>query len=266
VPHLTLPGGDQLFYETQGAGQPLLLVPGLSGTAGFYDRVLPALATRFRVILHDHRGCGRSSLARIEYSVEQMAGDVLALMDHLGIERAHLIGHSTGGAIGQTLALDHPQRLDRLVLSATWAKADAYFMALFDQRSEVLRRLGPGAYTRSSSLFLHPPFWVRDHPEVATVSDEEAARRIPDPEIVLRRIAAIQRFDRRDELHRIRTPTLVIAAGDDMVTPAYFSEEIGRLIRGAETVILPDGGHFYPNVRPEITVAHLLRFLDAAQA
>ena len=230
MPVLTLEDGGQLHYEVHGSGPPLFLVPGLGGLGSFWQPHMAALAERFTVVLHDHRGTGQSSLERIDFSVGQMAGDVLELMDHLGIGRTHLVGHSTGGAIGQTIALDAPDRLERLVLGATWASADSYFRLLFESRAEILRGLGPGAYQRASALFLWPPFWVRDHPEVGAVDDAEAERRIPDPELVLRRIAAIQRFDRRAELCRITTPTLVIGARDDNVTPAYLSEDIARLI------------------------------------
>jgi aminoacrylate hydrolase len=246
MPLLTLEDGGHLYYEVHGSGPPLLLVPGLGGLGSFWQPHVAPLTEKFTVVLHDHRGAGQSSLERIDFSVEQMAGDVLQLMDHLGVERAHLVGHSTGGAIGQTIALDAPGRLQSLVLSATWPRADSYFRLLFDSRAELLRGLGPGAYQRARALFLWPSFWVRDHPEVAAIDDAEAARRIPDPELVLRCIAAIQRFDRRAHLHRITIPTLVIGARDDNVTPAYLSEDIGRLIPQAETVILPQGGHFFP--------------------
>ncbi len=260
---LELPGGDRLWYEVRGQGPPLLLVPGLAGLSDFFAPHVEPLARRFTVILHDHRGCGRSSPARIEYSVEQMAGDVVALLDHLRIDRAHLVGHSTGGAIGQTLAIDRPERIDRLVLCATWTAADGWFRLLFQNRKEILEGLGPGAYARISALFLNAPFWIRLHPEIAAVSDEEARRRIRDPEILLRRIKAILAFDRRADLHRIRAPTLVMGARDDMVTPAYFSEELGRAIPGAETVNLPDGGHFFPVAREAAFRRHLLDFLGA---
>lgn len=261
MPTLTLADGDHLYYEVHGSGPPLLLVPGLGGVATFWDPQVPALAERFTVVLHDHRGTGRSSLSRIAYSVEQMAGDVLALLDHLGIERPHYIGHSTGGAIGQTLALDRPERIDRLVLSATWPKADPYFRLLFRSRAEALRLGGPGAYARLSALSLKPSWWLRDHPGEADISDADAARQIPDPEILLRRIDAITRFDRRADLPRIAHPTLVIAARDDAVTPAYFSEDIGRLIPNAETVILPQGGHFFPVIRADGFRRIVLEFL-----
>src|SRR5678815_618824 len=96
-------GGDDLYYEAHGDGPPLMLVSGLNGVASFWAKQVPVLAKSFRVILHDHRGTGQSTHSRMSYSVDQMATDVLALMDALHVESAHLAGHSTGGAIGQTL-------------------------------------------------------------------------------------------------------------------------------------------------------------------
>ena len=83
---------------------------------------LPRLARRFRVVVHDHRGSGQSTMSRISYSAEQMAEDVLGLMDQLAIERAHFVGHSMGGAIGQVLAIERPKRLRRLVISSSWTR------------------------------------------------------------------------------------------------------------------------------------------------
>ncbi len=103
----TLPDGDRLYYEVHGAGPPLLLVSGLSGLGSFWSVHVPVLARRYTVVVHDHRGIGRSSPSRVVASIDQMADDVRALADHLGIDRAHLIGHSAGGAIGQTLAVAH---------------------------------------------------------------------------------------------------------------------------------------------------------------
>jgi aminoacrylate hydrolase len=258
---LALPSGHDLHYEVHGQGPPLLLVSGLGGAATFWQVHVPTLAERFTVVLHDHLGTGRSSRPRIDYSVEQMAGDVLALMDHLDLRRAHYVGHSTGGAIGQTLALDHPEHIEKLVLSASWPAADAFFRLLFDARGETLRRLGPRAYLRASALALMPPRWLRDHPAEHEIDDDAAAQTIPDPEIVLRRIGAILRFGRRAELHRITAATLVVGARDDAVTPAYFSEELGRLIPDATTIILPEGGHFFPRIHPERFRRVLLDFL-----
>lgn len=248
---LTLSDGERLHYEVRGAGPPLLLVSGLNGVASFWAPHVEPLAARFTVVLHDHRGTGRSSPSRIDYSVGQMADDLVQLMDHLGIARAHLIGHSTGGAIGQTLALDRPERIDRLVLSATWTAADAYFRRLFEVRGETLRASGPAAYVRANALFMRPPPWTRDHAAALGAEEEVATAGFPPPEVMLSRIAAILGFDRRAELGRIAAPTLVVAARDDIVTPLYYSEELAERIPGAELLVLEDGGHFYPVVRAE---------------
>ena len=259
----TLSDGESLYYEVHGQGPALLLVSGLNGVASFWTPHVPALAERYTVVLHDHRGTGQSSPSRIEYSVEQMADDVVQLMDHLAIDAAHLVGHSTGGAIGQTLAVDRPERIDRLVLSATWTAADAYFRRLFKMRSEMLRAGGPEAYVRANALFMLPAAWTRDHEAEQAAADAAALAGFPPPEVMLSRIEAIVRFDRRADLPRIAAPTLVIGAQDDMVTPAYFSEELGQRIPGAQTVILPQGGHFFPVSAAEDFRRNVIEFLGA---
>ncbi len=260
----TLPDGDRLYYEVHGDGPPLLLVSGLSGLGSFWSVHVPVLARRYTVVVHDHRGIGRSSPSRVVASIDQMADDVRALADHLGIDRGHLIGHSAGGAIGQTLAVTHPERLNRLVLSATWTAADPYFRRLFEVRSGILQQ-GAAAYARANALFFWPSWWTRDNLVDCEADDRQAAEQMPSPEIMLSRIEAILRFDRRTDLPRITAPTMVIAARDDVVTPPYYSEELGRLIPGAETVILAQGGHFFPRVFPDAYRETVLNFLQREQ-
>lgn len=150
--------------------------------------------------------------------------------------------------MGQVLAIEHAGRIDRLVLSATWAKTDAFFRRLFEVRSLMLNGLGPAAYLKSSALALNSPSWVRDHDADLAAAEAKAAETIPVPEIVLSRIAAIVAHDRRAELQKVTARTLAICARDDTVTPLYFTEELVRLIPGARAYVLPDGGHAYPNV------------------
>ena len=248
MPNIKLRDGAELYYETHGEGPPLFLVAGLGGDGRFWGDNVAALAGKFTVVVHDHRGTGRSTLSRIDYSVGQMADDALQLIEALGYDKVYWCGHSTGGAMGQVLAIEHPARIDRLVLSATWAKTDAFFRRLFEVRALMLSELGPVAYLRSSSLALNTPAWVRDHDADLAAAEAKAAETIPIPEIVLSRIAAIMAHDRRDQLQRVRAPTMAICARDDTVTPLYFTEELVRLIPGARAYVLPDGGHAYPNV------------------
>jgi aminoacrylate hydrolase len=236
-------GNGELYYEMHGAGEPLLLVPGLGGVGSYWNPNLPGLSAKYRVIVHDHRGTGQSTHSQIKYSVEQMTDDLVRLMDQLKIPRAHLVGHSTGGAIGQTLALRHPQRLNRMVLFATWPKADYFFRKLFALRRDLLTQLGKEAYVRGATLFLYPPWFIKANEKMLEERERLTIQHFPPVEVVASRIDGIVAFDVAAEIGRIRTPTLVLCAKDDAITPAYFSEELAKKIPGARLQILPEGGH-----------------------
>jgi aminoacrylate hydrolase len=243
-------GDAELYYEDTGRGEPLLLVPGLSGRGSFWVNQVPDLARDFRVVVHDHRGTARSTHSRIRYSVEQMADDVLRLMDALGLEAAHVVGHSTGGAIGQVLALEHPRRLKSLVLSATWAGPDPYFRRLFESRKGVLLSQGVEAYVRASALLLAPPAWISANDGLLEQQHAAALAEAAPVEVTASRIEAIVRHDRRAQLGEIRVPTLVIVARDDMITPSFYSEELASRVPGAKLVVLEAGGHGAPAISP----------------
>jgi aminoacrylate hydrolase len=245
MPRLSI-GDAELYYEDTGEGEPLLLVPGLGGRGSFWVSQVPDLSRDFRVIVHDHRGTARSTHSRIRYSVEQMADDVLRLMDALGVDAAHLVGHSTGGAIGQVIALEHPRRLRSLVLSATWAGPDPYFRRLFESRRGVLVSQGVEAYLRASALFMSPPAWISAN---EALLDQQLAASLAEAapvEVTASRIDAILRHDRRARLHDVRVPTLVIVAQDDVITPRFYSDELASRVPGAKLVVLDTGGHGAP--------------------
>ena len=259
-------GDAELHYEEAGQGPPLLLVPGLAGVGAFWAAQVADFQRDFRVITHDHRGAGQSTHSRIKYSVEQMAADVVRLMDALGLERAHVAGHSTGGAIGQILAQDHPARVASLVLSATWAGPDPYFRRLFESRKQTLLASGVEAYLRASILMLAPPRWVsRNDEDIAKLHRVSAATAAP-VDVIASRIDAIVAFDRRVRMGEIRLPTLVIVAQDDMVTPMFYSDELASGIPGAKYVVLDGGGHFAPQIASERYNRAVGAFLRAQRA
>jgi pimeloyl-ACP methyl ester carboxylesterase len=149
MPTAPVASGD-IQYELHGEGTPLLLVAGLGGVAAYWQPQLEAYARYYRAVTYDHRGCGRSTRSKGLYTVDEMTGDLLSLMDHLEIEKAHLLGHSTGGAIGQTLAVTHPERLLSLALYSSWTRTYAFmrrsddFLTPFYFSEELARRI-PGA-------------------------------------------------------------------------------------------------------------------------
>jgi aminoacrylate hydrolase len=238
----TIPSGD-IYYETHGIGTPVMLVAGLGGVGSYWNPNIPAFARRHQVVIHDHRGTGQSSRSPIRYSVNQMTDDLLAVMDHLKVEKAHLVGHSTGGAVGQTLAARHPERLISLVIYASWPKADPFFRRVFEARRALLMTSGAAAYVRSTAIFLYPDWWINENIGLLEERERVAIPAFPPAEIVASRIDAIVDFDRTADLPKIKIPTLIICAKDDILTPPYFSRELARLIPGAEVVELVRGGH-----------------------
>jgi aminoacrylate hydrolase len=254
-------GDAELNVEVHGAGRPVLLIAGLGGRLAFWHRQAAAFAERFRAILHDHRGTGASTRSAIAYSVAQMAGDVVRLMDALGIDRADLVGHSTGGAISQHLAVEHPDRVGRIVLSASWAGPDPFFTALFDLRLKILTALGPAAYLADGILRGYAPAWLQAHPEVMAATAGERLASFPGMAIETSRIGAVIGHDLRARLPEVTARTLVVCAEDDAITPLPFSRELASLISGARLATLPMGGHFAPQVDPQRYNRIVLDFL-----
>jgi aminoacrylate hydrolase len=255
-------GEADIHTQISGDGDPLLLIAGLGGRGSFWHAQVPAFAERFRVITHDHRGTGASSRSRIIYSAEQMAEDVIALMDALEIERADIVGHSTGGAIGQFLALRHPQRVHRLVMSACWGGPTELFVETFRLRRQVLITQGPQTYYFLGSLLAAPAQWLQ---QGFTSLDAHLGDRMadfPGLEIELSRIAAVMSHDLRNELGRITTQALVIGAEDDQLTPPGMQRDVAERIPAARLRVLPHGGHFFPVTQSAAYNRLVLDFLD----
>jgi aminoacrylate hydrolase len=261
MPKLAVAGGE-IHYEEHGKGRPLIFVSGLNGVGSYWRPQVPEFASRYRVITYDQRGTGQSDRKQREFSVDRMAAELAALMDGLGIERAHLVGLSTGGAIGQTLAIEQPQRLDRLVLCSTWTYCDPWFRRLFEARRALYQQAGTEVHAMFHPLFLYSPDYVNAHDAEI---DEERRRSVgaaPPVEVSVGRINALLAFDRRAGLARIKSPTLILASNNDFITPAYHAEALRRAIPGARLEILEGGGHSVSKTRTPEFNRLVLEFLQ----
>lgn len=244
--------GGTLAYEAAGVGAPIVFITGLGGHGSYWKAQVLALSSDFQTVTFDHRGVGASA-GQPPYSIEQWAEDTLRLLDRLNIGQAHLVGHSTGGAIAQVLAAGHPDRIAALVLGGTWARPDARFRRLFEFRACVLRELGPEAYEELGLTLTLP---ARLPPEATT---RPPARHTP-PDVVLARIDALLAHDAGDRLRHIRAPTLIIAADDDVLVPRPLSEVIADEIKGSRLHAFARGGHHFPQTQAEAYNAMLREF------
>jgi aminoacrylate hydrolase len=262
MPKAAVAGGE-INYEITGEGPTLMLVAGLSGVGRSWTPQVPAFSKRFRVVTYDQRGTGGSDRLQKVFSLDQMARELAGLMDALKIDRAHVVGHSTGGAIGQTLAAEQPGRIDRLVLSSSWTHCDPFFRRLFEARRKMYQTAGPELHVLFHPLWLYPAWWIAAHDDEITAEQTQALAETPSAEISMGRIDALLAFDRRATMGTIRSRTLVVGSRNDYITPAYFSEALAQGIPGAKLILSEDGGHAFGKTRPEEFNRIVLDFLTA---
>lgn len=263
MPRAAIAEGE-IHYEATGEGHPLILVSGLNGVARYWQPQIAAFAQRYKVVTYDQRGTGASDQEQREFSVDQMARELAALMDVLQMERAHIVGLSTGGAIGQTLAIEQPARVAGLALCSTWTHCDPWFRRLFAARRRMYELCGPELHAMFHPLFLYPPDYVNAHDAQIEAEQRRAPTRSSPVEVSIGRINALLAFDRRAGLARIKSPTLVMACDNDCITPSYHAEALARAIPGAKLVILHGGGHSFSKTRPDEFNHTVLDFLGAA--
>ena len=249
-----MPHAGGLWYEWHGPedGEVLILSAGLGGSGSYWRPNLPAFTERYRVLTYDHRGTGQSDRHLQErVSIEDMADDVVGLMDALDLPRAHFLGHALGGMIGLALARGAPERVDRLVVINGWARLDPYTERCFDVRLALLRDSGPEAFVRAQPIFLYPPEWTSAH---TAELDAEAAVQLahfPGIATVEKRIAAVRAWDPGPSLGSIHNPVLVLATADDALVPAHCARDLCELLPDPTRMLQFSGGHASNITEPE---------------
>ena len=253
--------GHDVAFADEGSGPTVLLIPGLGGRISFWRELWPRLISGYRALSFDRPGSGGSAAPNTVVAVEDLARIAVALCDELSISRAIVVGHSMGGAVAQAMAIDHPDRVQALVLSSTWARPDAYFEKAFAQRRDILVLGGPAAYARAQTLAVLAPAWIAANPEATEAFERDAENGCRDPDAILGRIDALLAFDRSDEVAKIAVPVLAVYCRDDQVVPAYMSIDLAARIAGARTTELTAGGHFAPLVTADDYADVVLGFI-----
>lgn len=241
--------GIQLYYEERGAGDPVLLIMGITAPGSVWELHAQFWQERFRCLLPDNRGVGRTDKPPGPYSSAMMADDFAGLLEALGLDRVRVIGCSMGSIIAQQLALRQPQRVRSLVLMCPWARCDAYARGIFEHMKNIKARLRPEEFMNYIQLLI---FSKATWDDPKALADLIEARRLaaenaePQPLHALEaQAAACTSHDTLADLGRIRCPTLVIGGGADIFTPPWMAEEVAQGIPGAELHLYPGAGHAF---------------------
>jgi aminoacrylate hydrolase len=256
--------GVDIAYDvlnTDGPGLPVFFIAGLNGMATSCMAQAEPFAKERPVVLHDHRGTGRSAKPLGVYSVENMATDVIAIMDDAGIERAHMVGTSTGGAIIQVLCNDHAARVRSAAICCSWPKSDHFFVRQFEVRKRILSELGIEDLVRHTTSVLWDPKYFTEHYDEMREKEAFMVANAGPVEVDLQRIDAIIAHDQLSRLGEIRVPVSVIGARNDFVCPFYYSQQLAEAIPGAELKLYDDGGHFFYLVHVEEFNDDIRRFI-----
>ncbi len=245
-------GDLNLNYTIQGEGEWLVLIGGYaSSNWQSWGSMLTELAKTYRVLAFDNRGIGGSDVPDYPYTTQMLAKDTLGLMDHVGIDRARILGKSMGGAIGQWVAIEQPHRVRCLAMTSTTARLDSRAKKMvrwwMDSASSIgFAKLFPGELT-----YFYTAEYYDAHPEAIVRAEQALISVERSVNGFLHMGHAILNHDTWDRLGEITMPAFLLCGADDMITPARHSREMGRRMPNAEVHIIPDTLHGVMTEKPE---------------
>jgi 3-oxoadipate enol-lactonase len=252
--------GTTIHYTLEGPGHaPIVMMShSLLCSGAMWDAQMSALAD-YQVLRVDMRGHGASSTPGDDYTLEQIADDYIALMDHLEIEKVHFIGLSIGGMIGQTFALKAPERLLSITLSSTMSGIPAAAASMWDERIALAKAEGMEAHVESTIGRWFSDSFCAEHPELVDPIRELIRTTSVDGFSGCCR--AISRLNLTDKLSAIKLPTLIIAGENDPGATPAVAEVIHQNIAGSELVVIDDTLHLCNIEKPDVFNRAITDFL-----
>lgn len=261
MPYIQL-NNINFYYEVEGEGFPLVLIAGLSRDNSNWNLVRGDLAKKFKIIMLDNRSVGRSEAPAASYSIAEMGEDIVRLLDHLHISKAHFLGHSMGGAVAQTIAHQHPNYVEQLIISHSLIKATSrtlfwmhHCAALYDANKSPEETIPVTAPWIFSNHFFKDPKNIEQLIAIRkSYSYPQSARGYRQ------QMEAIEIFDSTLWVDQLSVPTCIIAGKEDILAPAEQSYEMHQRIKNSR-FILQEGAHAPMFEAPEAYTEDVLKFL-----
>ncbi len=256
-------GDVELYYEIHGEGVPVVLIHGLAGDCSAWAPQIKVLEKSYKVVALDNRGAGRSSAPDYPYTSRHFADDTIGLMDALDIsEPAHVIGRSMGGAIAQEMAINYPERVRSMLITASFGKLDRYGHRILYNLNEVVKVQGYEAASRHQSLFFFPPLYFNENQEQLDTFEEVLGNTDRPIHGYTNSTHACLAHDALGRLDQVKCPTLVLAGGEDVLCSVGAAKEIAERVPGCEIKIYEGASHFFMIQCYEESMADIKGFLD----
>lgn len=255
--------GVRLAYDVSGAGPDLLLIAGTSADRSLWAQIRPALSEKFRTIAFDNRDSGASGASPKNYRIADLVNDTVAVLDAVGSERPHVLGHSLGGMIAQELALAHPERIASLTLANSWARRDTYVTSIFELARDLSRSIKDDALRLRAIYFLAlgvPA--LRATPLAGVVQQVLATGQAQSRQAVVRQWQIDLDANTIDRLPAIKAPTHVIWSTGDKLLPEPHGRDLVQGIANAAETVMEGIGHAPMIEDPPAFTAAVLGFLD----
>lgn len=258
--------GIELFCERSGRGEPLVLINGIMMTARGWTPQLAALEPHYDCLLYDLRGQYLSDKPAENYSFEQHADDLAALLDALDVGAAHIVGNSYGGAVAMAFAARYPERARSLAVIASTARGDGRQRARFQGWLDIVERIPREIFRLTLADNFSADFIAREPQFVAKSDGWTRSREVEYFHGVRRLLPSIRDVDLLERLPAITCPSLVMVGDADALVGVAPSRAIAAAIPDAELLLVPGGGHAVTLERPQAVNRALLGFLRRQEA
>ncbi len=253
-----------LYYEIHGSGEPIVFISGFSTHHMTWLSCVERLENHYQLILFDNRGAGQTTAPPPPYTIETMAEDTILLMDHLGINRAHMVGSSMGTAIVQTIAHQHPKRIDKGVLIAPFPKLPETALLKSATTGKLLEKGVPLELVIETVIpWLFSRDFVKNPENVAAKIKEMASNPHPQSaEGFLGQMAALGGFDSHSFVKELKSPFLLMAGEEDLSTPLYCAEYLHKHLPNSTLHVFPRVGHMIHAEKKDEVLDLILQFLQ----
>jgi len=270
--------GTKIFYEVRGSGFPAVFTHGLGGDHTMWVNQVPEFEKKYRTVVWDVRGHGRTEVTENGYSIARFTDDLKKLLDFLAIKRAHIIGLSMGGWISWSFALEHPETVEALVLSdsagmqaAAPKEQNEQRRQMFEASAHIAEKYGRERLADTTVSLMFAREFIESRPELVELIKKRICQ---SPGVgYARTVRGLFASDEHEtpqqtkkRLSQIKAPTLVLAGEKDQLTPMPTQEALAKAIPGARLEKIPGSGHVPPIEMPEVWNGLVLDFLRGIKA